>query len=68
MKKISLNQDWYFSEGITVMMAMFSESGSKAIMVDLPHDAMIRRRRTHGTAKQHQTGFYTGGKYTYNKK
>jgi hypothetical protein len=62
-----MDADWRFFSGASTMMGAFSAGEQKGISVELPHDAMIHRKRDPQTPNAHQTGFYPGGHYTYLK-
>lgn len=54
--KINLNRDWLFSK----------ENGAKRI-ITLPHDAMLEEKRDPDCCNGANSGYFPGGKYTYEK-
>lgn len=62
------NNNWRISKpGESPLIATMVGSSGKEELLMLPHDAMIHEKRTQETKNQHQTGFYPGGCYTYQK-
>lgn len=67
MQKQKWNDSWaLLKPGANPLMALFT-GGACADPVAIPHDAMIHEQRAEATKNGHQTGFYPGGCYTYQK-
>ena len=49
-----------------LMASLMKEQVEKKV-VQLPHDAMIHEERTEETKNAHQTGYYPGNIYSYQK-
>ncbi|MDQ0221840.1 glycoside hydrolase family 2 protein [Streptococcus moroccensis] len=66
MLNVNWNSDWLFSKS-EINIFDPTANGGDVETVHLPHDAMILEKRTEDTKNKHQTGFYPGGIYYYNK-
>ena len=58
MKRTLWNSNWYFSDNSGVL---------NAGLVDLPHDAMLLEKREPNLVSGSATGYFPGGRYTYEK-
>ncbi len=69
MIREKFNDRWKVSKaGESPLMSAVNGQEEAEHFIHLPHDAMIRERRTKETKNKQQTGFYPGGSYTYTKK
>ena len=67
MRKTTFNFDWTVKAGVEGPFdAIFCPGGAGSPVV-LPHDAMIREKRSPEAKSGCQYGFYPGGAYTYQK-
>ena len=55
--RFDFNRDW-----------QFSKAGAAAVIVNLPHDAMLTEHRFAESRNGVQSGYFPGGKYTYLRK
>lgn len=68
MRQETWNRDWKVSSpNDNPLMASVQGKHAVDTTITLPHDAMILEQRTQDTKNQHQTGFYPGGLYFYDK-
>lgn len=69
MIRKSFNEEWKFettNEEFDSLPAYFKDAAG-GNTIDLPHDAMIIGRRNPKSKRSNNTGFYSGGIYTYTK-
>ena len=64
----NFNKDWTFEKADQADRLKAFYGNSNAVVVTLPHDAMIREKRDKDCPSGAQSGFYPGGVYTYEKK
>lgn len=64
----NFNKDWTFEKADQADRLKAFYGNSNAVAVTLPHDAMIREKRDKDCPSGAQSGFYSGGVYTYEKK
>ncbi len=68
MRSEKWNRGWKISApNDNLLMASVQGIQNAETLVTLPHDAMIYEKRTQSTKNQHQTGFYPGSLYFYDK-
>lgn len=63
----NFNEDWTFEKADQADRLKAFYGNSNAVVVTLPHDAMIREKRDKDCPSGAQSGFYPGGVYTYEK-
>lgn len=68
MKRESWNENWTVSRRIVTGAVPECGDEEGVRTVNLPYDAMVHEVRTPKTKNLHQTGFYPGGAYTYEKR
>src|SRR5690625_797920 len=65
MLKENFNKGWKFGENITTLTAAVTDKKASKEMINLPHDAMLKTKRSANGSVGSGGGYFQGGNYSY---